>query len=207
MNYKNIDPEKEYKLMSSFLMSGGNLDGMPEELRRIRLIWKRADELIRKTPFYNNERIAQLLLVEFPEYEMGLSTAKNHVTAAKKYFDSVETETPATHRRILTDILYKQIVKLNAYQAHSPVQTAKAIAEISKMIASINHLFEKEEKNVSQEGETFIIVSSNDNDFPDIPHYTKKELFKIIDEISNVIDISETEKQKIIDKDVHGKLL
>jgi hypothetical protein len=201
-----IDPEKEYKMMLQFFQNGGTSDNMPEELLRTRRIWKRADELIRKYPWYNNEKIANNLIADMPEYDMALITAKQHVIAAKKYYDTAETSTPATHRRILTDILYRQIAKLEAYQAHNPIGAAKAIAELNKQIALMNHVYEKEEPVKELEGDTIMILSSQDNEFPELPSYSKKELYKIIDKITESIDLNPEERQKLIDKDVEGKL-
>ena len=209
MDY-NIKPKEEYDMMLQFFQTGGTVETMPEELLRTRLIWKRADALILKYPYYNNEKIAEQLRADFPEYDLAVSTAKNHVTNAKKYFDFVETESPATHRRILTTLLYKQIAILEQQQILQPTkghQIGKVIDALSNRIASINHLYEKETAAPEEEGDVTIILSNNALDFEDIPVISDAELYKTIDKISSVVPLSTEEKQKIIDKDVKGKIL
>jgi len=209
MNY-SIKPNEEYDMMLQFFQTGGTIETMPEELLRTRLIWKRADALILKYPYYNNEKIAQQLRADFPEYDLALSTAKNHVTNAKKYFDFVETESPATHRRILSTILYKQIAILEQQQIAQPTkahQIGKVIDGMSNRISSINHLYEKETAAPDEEGDVTIVLSNNSLEFEDIPDVTDAELYKSIDKIASVVSLSTEEKQKIIDKDVKGKIL
>ena len=43
--------------------------------------------------------------------------------------------------------------------------------------------------------------------FNDIPDVTEKELYSTIEKVTKVIDVTETEKQKIIDKDVKNNIL
>jgi hypothetical protein len=209
MNYK-IDPEDEFLMMQEFFLSGGNVDSMPAELLRIRKIWMRADELVRKYPYYNNEKIANQLISDLPEYNLCLSTAKKHVTYAKKYFDLVESESPATHRRILSSILYKQIKKLQELQNVQGTKAhhiAKVIEGLVNRIASINHLYDKEVKDDEPTGDIVVVLSEKDFDFEDIETISDKELYKIIDQIAGAVEITPAEKQKIIDKDVKGKLI
>jgi len=202
----NISPEQEYQMMQAFFTNGGVVENMPEEMLRTRRLWKRADEIIRKAPWYDNEKIANQLISDFPEYTMSLSAAKRHVTAAKKYFDFVETDTPATHRRILTSLLYKQMAKLIEYQPYNPVQTAKVIEQLSNRIAAINHLYEKEEQGEADTGDLNLIISTQEINFPDIKQLTSKELYTIIDEITDCVELTDEEKQLIIQKDVENKL-
>jgi hypothetical protein len=209
MNFK-ISHENEYQMMEQFFRTGGTIESMPAELLRVRRIWKRADELVRKYPYYNNEQIANQLIADLPEYNLALSSAKNHVTYAKKYFDFVETETPATHRRILTTILYKQIALLQEVQKKQGINAhniAKSIELITNRIASMNKVYNEEIAVEEQTGDIFIMLSEKDLFFPDIPKISDKELYKIIDEITDCVDITNVEKQKIIDKDVKGNII
>lgn len=202
----HIDPEQEYKMMMQFFQGGGEVEGMPEEMLRTRKLWKRADQLIRRYPYYDNEKIAKQLLADFPEYNLSLSSAKRHVTSAKKYFDFVETETPATHRRILTTLLYKQIEKLNIYQANNPVNAAKIINQLAQTIAGINHLYEKDKEEEKELEEPIIVLSEKDFDDMNIKVLPEKELYKLIDKITEAVDLNPEERQKMIDKDVRGIL-
>jgi len=206
----NILPETDYNIMQQFFQNGGTIDNMPPELLRVRLIWKRADEIIRKFPYYNNERIANQLISDFPEYNLSLSTAKRHVSNAKKYFDLVETETPATHRRILTELAYKQIALLENMQIAYPNRAhmvSKIIENWHNRIASINKLYDKEIEEIDNKRDITVILSGNELDFDDVPKISDKELYKIIDEVADFADLKPAEKQKIIDKDVKGKIL
>jgi len=209
MNVK-LDPREEYDMMTQFFQTGGSIETMPEELFRVRTIWKRADELVRKYPYYNNEKIAEQLRADFPEFDLAITTAKNHVTNAKKYFDFVETETPATHRRILTTLLYKQIAILEQQQLKQPLrahQIAKVIDGLANRISSINHIYDQEPAPQKEQSDMTLILSNNSMDFEDIPIITDKELYDTIEKITQVVSISTEEKQKIIDKDVKGKIL
>jgi len=209
MNY-NLDPEDEFLMMQEFFLSGGTADSMPESLLRIHKIWKRADDLVRKYPYYDNEKIANQLISDFPEYDMALSTAKNHVTSAKKYYDFVEAESPNTHRRILTTILYKQIAKLEALQREQGTKAhhiAKVIQDLVNRIASINHLYDKEKQDETRQGDIYVILSENDLEFEDIDYITDKELYGIIEDVTDKVSITPAEKQKIIDKDVKGNII
>ncbi len=209
MNH-NITPETEYEMMQQFFQSGGTIETMPDELLRVRKIWLHADRLVRKYPYYNNEKIAKQLIADLPEFNLALSTAKNHVTYAKKYFDFVETESPQTHRRILTEICYKQIAILERQQLQSPRRAhliSKIIEHWSNRIASINHLYEKEKQEQFEHGDITLIISDDDLKFPDLKSISDKELFKIIDKVAEEVEITTAEKQQIIEKDVNGKLI
>jgi hypothetical protein len=206
----NISPEIEFDMMQQFFLNGGNSDNMPEELLRVKRIWKRADELVRKYPYYDNEKIANQLMSDLPEYNLALSTAKKHVTYAKKYFDQVEAETPATHRRILTDILYRQIAILERQQLVLPSkahQISKVIESISNRISSLNHLYDQEKEQNENQGDIFLVLSNNDLDFPDIPSISEKELQKAIKKVTEEVDISPDEFEKIMQKDVKGNVI
>ncbi len=205
-----IHPETEYNMMQEFFLNGGTSDTMPEELLRVRRIWKRADELVRKYPYYNNEKIANQLIVDLSEYNLALSTAKQHVTYAKKYFDQVEAESPATHKRILSDLLYRQIAMMEEQQARYPSkahQIGKTIEVLVNRLASINHLYDKETEQEDAHGDVFLILSGNDLDFPDIPSVTETELQKAIKSVTDEIEVTPAEIDKIIEKDVKGNIL
>ena len=209
MNY-NLKPENEFELMQEFFLSGGTVDNMPAELFRVRKIWLRADQLLRQFPYYNNEKIANHLIADLPEFNLALSTAKRHVTLAKRYFNEVEKETPATHRRILTELCYKQIAILEQQQLEYPKNAhniSKQIEKWSNRLAALNKLYEPEKADDNTHGDITIILSSNELDFPDIPQISDKELYTIIDEVAEEIEITTKDKQKIIDKDVKGKII
>lgn len=203
----HIDPEKEYRMMQQFFQNGGNVDNMPKELLRVRQIWKEADRLIRRYGYYDNERIANQLIADHPEFNLAPSTAKQHVTAAKRYFDFVETETPATHRRRLTDLLYKQIEKLQIYQPNNPINSSKVINELIKTIAFINHLEKEDEPPKIDETGSMLVISDAAIDFPDMKRYTDAQLYAIIEDVTEIVDLTPAEKKKLIDKDVNGKLI
>jgi len=209
MNLK-INPKDEYEMMQQFFLSGGTIESMPPELLRIRKIWLRADQLVRKYPYYNNEQIANQLIADLPDFNLALSTAKNHVTYAKKYFDFVETESPAAHRRILTTILYKQISileQLQTRQGSNAHHISKVIEKLTNRIASINGAYNEDKATEEQQGDIIVMLSDKDLDFPDIEKISDKELYQIIEDVTDYVDITNEEKQKIIDKDVKGKIL
>ncbi len=209
MNIK-LTAEKEFQMMQEFFLNGGTIENMPPELFRVRHIWKRADEILRKFPYYNNEKIANQLMADLSEYDLSLSTAKNHVTYAKQYFNFVESETPETHKRILTEICYKQIAILEKHQLVNPDRAhlaSKSIELWSNRIASINGLYDKKEKIEAPKGDINIILSSDDMKFNDIPSLPEKELYSTIEEVTEIVDITESEKQKIISKDVENNIL
>lgn len=206
----HISPDSEFDMMQQFFLNGGSSDSMPEELLRVKRIWKRADELVRKYPWYDNEKIANQLMADLPEYPMSLSSAKRHVTNAKKYFDHVETETPATHRRILTDILYRQIAILEQQQLAYPWkahQISKAIEQVSNRISSLNHLYDREAEEPAEQGDIYLSLSSNDLEFPDIPSITEKELQKAIKKVTEVVEVTPEEIETLIKKDVKGNVI
>ncbi|MCD6566515.1 MAG: hypothetical protein J7K53_11310 [Bacteroidales bacterium] len=209
MNLLTIQ-NNEYQMMLNFFQNGGTVDNMPPELLRVRRIWKRADELFRKYPYYANEKLANQLISDLPEYDLALSTAKKHITYAKKYFDFVETESPETHRRVLTTIAYKQIAILEELQLKQPQKAAhisKMMENWSNRISSINHLYDENKETEQQHGDITIIISDNELDFPDLPKISDKELYTIIEDMTDVVDITTAEKQKLIDKDVKGKIV
>ncbi len=206
----NLPIENDYQMMSEFFQSGGTLENMPEALKRVRLIWLRADKILRDFPYYSNEKIAEQLRSDMAEYDLPLSTAKAHVTYAKKYFDTVEAETPATHKRLLTELCYKQIAKLTKHQKDYPTKahiTSKSIETWANRIASINGLYNETKEIAPAIGDTYILLSSDALKFNDIPDVTEKELYSTIEKVTKVIDVTETEKQKIIDKDVKNNIL
>jgi len=206
----NITPENEFQMMEQFFQNGGTLDNMPQELLRVRRIWKRADEILRKFPWYDNEKIANQLIADLHEYQLSLSTAKNHVTYAKKYFNFVEAESPETHRRILTELAYKQIAVLEKLQLEQPRkahQVSKVIEQWHNRIASINHLYDKQETEKEDNRDIFVVLSDDDLKFEDVPYISDKELYSIIDDVAEFADMTPSEKQKMIDKDVKGKLI
>ena len=206
MNIK-LDPEKEFKIMQQFFSNGGSVDNMPEELLRVRRIWKEADRLVRRYPYYDNEKIANQLMADLPEFKLATSTAKQHVTAAKRYYDFVETDSPETHRRILIDILYKQIAKLQIYQANNPIKTAEAICKITEQISRLKGLDKETGVPNVETGTSFLMLSSSALDFPDMRNYTDSQLYAIIEDVTDVVDLSPGEKKKLIDKDINGKLI
>jgi len=210
MNHK-INPFQEYELMLNFFQTGGNLEKMPSDLKRIHTIWKRADELVRKYPYYNNEKLAEQLRTDFAELDLTLSIAKRHVTQAKKYFDFVETETPATHRRIITTILYKQIAMLEQQQFIQPSKAdriAQTIEKIAHRIAALNKVYSEEKEEAPEEdNDITFILSTDSTQFEDIPDISDAELYRTIDKITKVIPISPEEKAEIIAKDVKNKIL
>jgi len=208
MNIK-LAAETEYQMMQDFFLNGGSLDDMPEELRRVRRIWKRSDEILRKFPYYNNEKIAKQLIADLPEYDLSLQTAKLHVTNAKKYYNFVESEVPETQIRILTELAYKQIAVLEEQQKLYPAKAhliSKTIETYVNRIVSINGGYEKK-KESEDNGDIFLILSSDDTKFEDIDNVTEAELYSTIEEVTKVLDISETDKQKLIDKDVKGNII
>ena len=209
MNY-SISLKDEYQMMQDFFGSGGTIDSMPPELLRVRSIWKRADELVRKYPYYNNEKIANQLMADMPEHDLCLSTAKKHVSYAKKYFDFVETESPNTHRRILTEIAYKQIAMLEKSQLANPLRShhfSKQIEVWSNRVASMNKVYDKEDKITDErQGDLYFVFSDNAMEFEDVEDISDKELYKVIDQVTDKVDITTTEKKKIINKDVKGNL-
>ena len=82
---------------------------------------------------------------------------------AKKYFDTVETETPATHKRLLTELCYKQIAKLTKHQKDYPTKahiTSKSIETWANRIASINGLYNETNEIAPAIGDTYILLSS-----------------------------------------------
>jgi len=206
-----ISPQNEYKMMLDFFNSGGTITEMPTELLKIRTVWKRADELFRKFKYYNNEKLAKLLMDDMPEQDMALSTAKAHISNAKKYYNFVEKETPETHKRMLTDILYQQIAMMEAMQLEYPLRAdrySKQIEVIVNRIASINKLYEKEETQTNErQGDLTIIFSSNTSNFDDIEDISDNELYTIIEEVTEKTDLSNKEKNRLISKDVKGNAL
>jgi len=209
MNLK-ITPENEYFMMLQFFQNGGTLDNMPEDLKRTRTIWMRADEILRKRPWYSNETIANQLIADLPEYNLALQTAKKHVTSAKKYFDFVETDSPATHRRILVEKAYKQIAILEALQISQPLKAhyiSKEIDNWCNRIAQLTKLYNEEEKDEEEIRDITIILDVNSMNFPDIKHVSQKELYKMIQDVTEYTDITPSEKQKIIHKDVEGNII
>lgn len=205
-----IRPEEEFEMMQQFFVNGGTSDEMPEELLRLRIIWKRADELIRKFPYYNNERIANQLIADLPEYLNTLSTAKTHVVNAKKYYDLVETDTPETHKRILTDIAHKQIAALIEQQKACPQRAHQISATIEKWvnrIASINKLYDDIVNDNFDSRDIVLVISDDSLAFPDIPDVTEKELYSTIEKVTKEIDITTAEQKRLIDKDVKGNVL
>lgn len=209
MNY-SIAPKDEYQMMQDFFLNGGTLSSMPPELLRVRSIWKRADELVRKYPYYNNEKIANHLLSDMPEMDMCISTAKKHVTEAKKYFNFCEKESPETHKRILLEICYKQIAILEKLQIANPLRAnnvSKTIEQWSNRIASLSGAYDKEETSTEErQGDLYIVFSDKELDFPDIPDISDKELYKVIDDVTDKVSISTSEKKKLINKDVKGNI-
>jgi len=209
MNIK-LAAETEYQMMQDFFINGGSLENMPSELRRVRKIWKRSDEILRKFPYYNNEKIAKQLIADLPEYDLSLQTAKFHVTNAKKYYNFVESEVPETQIRILTELAYKQIAILEEQQKLYPAKAhliSKTIETYINRIVSINGGYDKKKETEDKGGDIFLILSSDDTKFEDIDNVTDAELYSTIEEVTKVLDITETEKQKLIDKDVKGNII
>jgi len=209
MNIK-LGAENDFLMMQEFFQSGGTLDAMPEELRRVRLIWKRADDILRQFPYYSNEKIANQLRADLPEYDLSPRLARLHVTNAKKYYDFAEGESPETHQRLLTEICYQQIAVLKKHQLNFPSKahiTGKSIEAWVNRIASINSLYDKKEQKSEDTGDLFLILSSDDMKFPDIPNVTEKELYSVIEDVTQSVEITEAEKQKIISKDVKNNIL
>jgi len=208
MNYK-ISPEADYEAMQSFFIKGGTIENMSDEYKKLHIIWKRSDEILRKFPWYHNEKIANQLIADFPEYDIPLKTAKNHVSNAKKYYDFTVNETPATQVRLLTEICHKQIAILQAHQQtykNKAHVTAKVIESWVHQIAVLNKLYADDVPVEKENSEINFILSSNDIDFDDVPSISEKEINKQLEKIAKAIDLTEAEKNQIYKKDVKNNI-
>jgi len=205
MNIK-LSPKHELQLMSDFFATG-NTDNMPPALERTMKIWKRADAILLKSPYLTTEKIAKQLIIEFTdEYPMVLSTARKHVIAAKQFFDQVSTETPQTHRRILVNILYKQLAKLQSIQHHNVTQYSKQIDAVVHRISMLTdaYNFNTDANENEYDTDMMFIVSDNAADFPDMEEISDKKLFNLIDKLADTVSLTEEQKQELIDKDIKG---
>ncbi len=206
-----LAPEGEYQIMLDFFKNN-KTDAMPPKLNKLHTIWKRADSILRKNPAKGNSLIARQLIIDFPEYNLTQNIATKHVINAKKYFNDTQSDTSATHIRILSEIAYKQIAILIEHQFKYPSKapmTSKSIEMWVNRISSINGVYDKKNKSEinNTQNNLVLMLSSSDISFPDIPQVLDKDLYNIIDNIAKRTDISPSEKKQIIDKDVKNRIL
>ena len=206
-----MNPLNEFQRLEDFYRKGGDIDDMPENLRRMEVIFRFSAPFV-ENGYTSPKDLGIKIFARFgAEFDISKKTAYNYALNAFGYYEeSVSTtNTPQIVKARLTKTLWKLI---DFHYTHTlpinPEKGQKAIDMAMGRIIEINPEVKlpsgETEKNT---GETFMVLSSDASRFADLHQIPESHVFALVEQFTKDFDLTPEQRDTIIMRDVKGALL